>query len=125
MVQHHFAAEDDGAGVDLVLSGVLGRGADAAHAGGGRVASIVEGTLGKFHDVAFVHERDAIALVRNCVLDGGAHDALSAFLGYRLDADAGGFCGKRIFFACLGNGSAKSALNLSHSSLPFSNSMPA
>ena len=31
--EHHFAGEDDGAGVDLVLVGVFGGGADAADAG--------------------------------------------------------------------------------------------
>ena len=57
---------------------------------GQRVAPVAERALGELHDVALVHERDAVALVGDGVLDSRPHDALGALLGHRLDADAGG-----------------------------------
>ncbi len=52
------------------------------------VAPILEGTLGELHDVALVHQGHRTAVVVDGVLQGLAHQALGAFLGNRLDADA-------------------------------------
>src|SRR5204862_3313014 len=52
------------------------------------VAPVAEGALGELHDVALVHERDALALVLDGVVEGGANEALTALARDRLDADA-------------------------------------
>ena len=54
------------------------------------VTPVAERALGELHDVALVHEGDAVAVVGDGVLDGRPHDALGALLGHRLDADADG-----------------------------------
>ena len=173
MTQHHFGRQDQRAGVDLVLTGILGcravsglehghgigqvgarRDADAAHLGRQRVGDVVpvevqrgddavfrrtqqnllqesvgdhifdddlaarfrvleaaprpavdfggaellfrqlvapllEGALGKLHDVALVHQGDRIPVLINGVLDRLAHQPLGAFFRHGLDADAG------------------------------------
>ena len=55
-----------------------------------RVAPIPESTLGELHDVALVHEGQAGLVVVNGVLQRLAHQALGAFDGHGLDADARG-----------------------------------
>src|SRR5690606_31231788 len=67
-------------GVDLVAELALREG----------VAPLHEGTLGELHDVALVDERDALALVGDGVLEGGADEALGALDAHGLDADAAG-----------------------------------
>ncbi len=49
---------------------------------------LAEGAFGEFHDVAFVHEGDGLAVVADGVFEGGADEALGAFAGYGFDADA-------------------------------------
>jgi hypothetical protein len=75
-------AQDPGLalGDDLAAELALGEG----------VAPILEGAFGELHDVALVDEVHALALVVQRPLDGGAHEALGAFHGNRLDADARG-----------------------------------
>ncbi len=55
---------------------------------GERVAPVAERAFRELHDVALVHDRDALALVDDGVLDRGAEEALGAFLRDGLDADA-------------------------------------
>ncbi|MNF66429.1 hypothetical protein D3C84_482200 [compost metagenome] len=52
------------------------------------VAPFFEGTFGELHDVAFVDDGHGAAIVVHGVLQGLAHQALGAFQGNRLDADA-------------------------------------
>ena len=52
------------------------------------VAPVAEGALGELHDVALVHERHALALVRDRVADRAVDQALAAEIADRLDADA-------------------------------------
>src|SRR5204863_8458382 len=54
------------------------------------VAPIAEGAFGELHDVALVHEGEALALVVEGVAEGGAHEALRPLAGDGLDADAAG-----------------------------------
>jgi len=54
------------------------------------VAPIAEGAFGELHDVAFVDNRDRLAVVVDGVLDRGADEAFGAFRRDRLDADAAG-----------------------------------
>ncbi len=53
------------------------------------VTPVAEGAFGVFHDVALVHQRHRDPIVVDRVLDGLTHQALTALLRYRLDADAG------------------------------------
>ncbi len=57
--------------------------------GGEFVSPLAERAFGELLNVAFVHERDRLALVFERVLDGHADQALGAGDGDRLDADAG------------------------------------
>ena len=66
----------------------LGDDAIAEFARGELVAPIAESALGELHDVALVDDVHALALFGERVLDGGAGEALGAFAGDRLDADA-------------------------------------
>src|SRR5690606_20117314 len=52
------------------------------------VAPVLEGPFGVFHDVALVHQGDTGLVVVDGVLDRLAYQALGAFTGNRLDADA-------------------------------------
>ena len=52
------------------------------------VAPVAEGALGELHDVALVHQRDALALVRDRVADRAVHQPLGAQIADRLEADA-------------------------------------
>ena len=56
-------------GVDLLGEFAFGQG----------VAPVAEGALGELHDVALVHQRQALALVGDGVLEGGSDQALGAF----------------------------------------------
>src|SRR5208282_3232859 len=55
------------------------------------IAPIAERALGKFHDVALVHNRHALALVVDRVLQRGAEQPVGAFLGRGFEADSGTF----------------------------------
>ena len=55
------------------------------------VGPFLEGTFGELHDVAFVHDGQRVAVIVDHVLQGLARQALGAFAGYRLDADAAVF----------------------------------
>ncbi len=52
------------------------------------VAPIAKRPLGKLHDVALVHDRHALALIDDGVLDRGAEQPIGAFFGRGLQADA-------------------------------------
>src|SRR5690606_10032040 len=52
------------------------------------VAPLLEGTFGELHDVALVDDGHGAAIVVHGVLQGLAYQALGAFQGNRLDADA-------------------------------------
>ena len=52
------------------------------------VAPVAEGALGELHDVALVHQRDALALDLHGVADGAVHQPLGAEPADRLQADA-------------------------------------
>ena len=53
-----------------------------------RVAPVTEGAFRELHDVALVHEGDALALLRERVVDRRAREPLRAFRRDGLDADA-------------------------------------
>ena len=74
---------------DVPGAAVEGGGAEVLD--GDFVAPVAEGAFGEFHDVAFVDEGDGVAVVVDRVLNGGFYEAVSAFLRYGFDADAGGF----------------------------------
>ena len=67
-------------GVGLVGELALGQG----------VAPVAEGALGELHDVALVHQRHALALVGDGVLDRRADQPLAPLARDRLDADGDG-----------------------------------
>lgn len=48
-----------------------------------------EAAFRELHDIALVNQRDALAAVLHGVINGGAHQALRAFTGNGLDAEAG------------------------------------
>ena len=52
------------------------------------VAPVAEGAFRELHDVALVHEGQALAAVRDAVLECRADQAFGAFLRYRFQADA-------------------------------------
>ena len=52
------------------------------------IGPLQECTLGVFHDITLMHQGDFLALVLNCPENGGARDALAAFLGDGFQADA-------------------------------------
>ena len=52
------------------------------------VAPVAEAAFGELHDVALVHERDALALVLDRVADRAVHEPLGAEVADRLEADA-------------------------------------
>src|SRR5205814_587553 len=54
------------------------------------VAPVAEGALGKLHDIALVHQGDALALVRDGVIDRSTDEPLRALARDRLDPDARG-----------------------------------
>ena len=54
------------------------------------VAPVPERAFRELHDVAFVHDRDALALEGDRILDGGTKQTLATFLGGRFDADPRG-----------------------------------
>ncbi len=53
------------------------------------ITPVAKGAFGELLDVALVHERDALAVMAQRVLQGGAHQALGPELGDGLDPDAG------------------------------------
>ena len=54
------------------------------------VGPVSERAFGVFHDVALVHQGDTAAVMRQCVIQRGAHQALRTFARNGLDAEAGG-----------------------------------
>ena len=96
---------------------------------GEAVAPVAEGALGELHDVALVDERDALALLADGKLDGGANEPLGAELADRLDADADarfGFSPKADLGEFLpGTPLAMKSRNLCASGEPPGHSMPA
>ena len=52
------------------------------------VAPVAERALGELHDVALVHQRDALALVQDGVVERRANEPLGPLARDRLDADA-------------------------------------
>ncbi len=52
------------------------------------VAPVAEPALGELHDVALVHQRDALALVQDGVVERGANEPLGPLPRNRLHADA-------------------------------------
>src|SRR4029079_4792684 len=52
------------------------------------VAPVAEAALGELHDVALVHQGDALALVADGVVEGRLDQALAALARHGLDADA-------------------------------------
>ena len=54
------------------------------------VAPVAEAAFRELHDVALVDDGDALAAVVDGELDGGAHEALGAFLADGLDAEGAG-----------------------------------
>ena len=60
------------------------------------VRPVAERALGVFHDIAFMHQGDALAAMVDGVLDGFAYQTLGAESADRLDAEAGVF--KEIHF---------------------------
>ena len=95
-------------GVDLAGELALGQG----------VAPVAEGALGELHDVALVDERDALPLVGDGVLDGGAHQPLGALAGDRLDADADGLGEADLLVHPWGSSSLRNASTFLASAVP-------
>src|SRR3989454_705949 len=82
LFEHHRAREDEAAGVDLVLSRVLGCGAVRD-----LVPPLSEPALRELHDVALVHERHRRTPRLDRVLNRLRDQALGAEFRHRLDAD--------------------------------------
>ena len=89
------------------------------------VAPVTEGALRELHDVALVHQRQALALVGDRVLERRADQALAALARDRLDADAGRRRESESSCRASGTPALKSFLNSSTSGVPSRNSMPA
>src|SRR5262249_42470296 len=78
-------------GVDLVFE----------LASGQLVTPLAERPLGELHDVALVHQGDALAMILKRVVDRSAHEPLRSILGNRFDADRARF-GETDFLVVLG-----------------------
>ena len=63
------------------------------------VSPVTEAAFREFHDVALMHQRDAFPSVFHGIVNGGAHQALRAFTGNGLDAEAGAFRETNLFHA--------------------------
>src|SRR5690606_20141627 len=56
---------------------------------GERIGPVAERAFRELHDVALVHDREALALVRDRVLERRTDETLRALLRHGLDADSG------------------------------------